>query len=197
MTPIFARFKATEVALHSLRASLVQYKSINVTVEMEKKNRRLRPLGLPAHANDRMLEGLFLQVVTIVESYLDALSYYRLLHSPNVPDDVRDQVDQFFSDTTRSWKNRERAYKRYHSFDLATCVRFGDYKAATVIRNCIAHGLGELTSLQRTDKSLVANAQVLDVAVTGNRMLFGRDTFGLLFAICEELILQVDNDFPD
>ena len=118
------------------------------------------------------------------------------MHSSSIPQQTKASLDANFSDMTMSWKKREYAFNLHHAFDLSSCVCYPEYKAATVVRNCIAHGLGELTAIQRKDRSLVSTAQLLDVKVAGNRMTFGNQTFAVLFSICERFILDVDARFP-
>lgn len=116
-------------------------------------------------------ETAILRIVSVIEAFVDALSMHRmgkLVDSGDVV--VARMLREFELSSTTSWQNRHDSYKTYHGVSLKSLSGWQAVIAGIEVRNCIAHGLGNLTAQQRSKSGLATTVKPLDVIVGGNRM---------------------------
>jgi hypothetical protein len=138
-------------------------------------------------------EAALLRLVSITESFLDALSLQAISGAVDarVPI-VGKLVEEFEMSATSSWPKREEAFKNYHGVLLTACAGYKDVQAAIQVRNCIAHGLGRLTPRQRRNRGLPSQVSSLNVAVGSGRMHLGDSTISITGQACGSFIRAVD-----
>ncbi|GAA5152509.1 hypothetical protein GCM10023340_32960 [Nocardioides marinquilinus] len=91
-----------------------------------------------------------------------------------------------------TWPARKKHYTLYHGFSLESCDGWRPVEAGIDLRNCLAHGLGNLTDLLLKDESLGARMKELDVVVSGNRMHFARSTVPTLVIACRKFVRSLE-----
>jgi hypothetical protein len=91
-----------------------------------------------------------------------------------------------------TWPARVRHYKNEHAIDLEACDGWGQVKAGIDLRNCLAHGLGNLTEILLTEESLGNRMKHIDVSVGGNRMHLTMATVPKLASGCRRFVLDIE-----
>jgi hypothetical protein len=143
---------------------------------------RLGQLGGPQADELWRLETAILRMVSTVEAYTDAASkyYFNVLSLP-------------LPEMPPSWPGRKKYYKKEHSIDLEACTAWGQVSAGINLRNCLAHGLGNLTEKLIKEESLGKQMAVIDVTVSGNRMHTAVGTVPQLASGCRRFILDLES----
>lgn len=128
-------------------------------------------------------ETAVLRLISTVEAYADAASQSfftkKSLISPRSP---------------RAWSERLKHYKNEHTIDLKACDGWEQVEAGIDLRNCLAHGLGNLTVVLLSEKSLGKRMQLIDVSVGGNRMHSTVETVPKLASGCRRLVLDIEKE---
>jgi len=139
-------------------------------------------------------ETAFLRLVSIVEAYVDLISMSRIsrtvdLTTPLMPLLVAD----FEIASTANWEERFKAFERYHGLAIKSLAGWEMVAAGIEVRNCLAHGLGQLTARQRTKTSLAAKVSIVDVAVASNQMHLSATSVTKLADACVNFVQALDS----
>lgn len=128
-------------------------------------------------------ETAVLRLVSTVEAYTDAASKLfftkKSLPSPKSP---------------FTWPERLKRYKNEHAIDLKACDGWGEVEAGINLRNCLLHGLGNLTEVLLAEEFLGKRMKSIDVSVGGNRMRSTVDTVPKLASGCRRLVLDIEKE---
>jgi hypothetical protein len=128
-------------------------------------------------------ETAVLRLISTVEAYTDAASKLfftkKSLSRPKLP---------------FSWPGRIKYYKEEHAIDLKACDGWGEVEAGIDLRNCLAHGLGNLTEVLLSEKFLGKRMDLIDVSVGGNRMHSTVETVPKLASGCRCLVLDIERE---
>lgn len=126
-------------------------------------------------------EAAVLRIISTVEAYTDAAS------------------EEFFAKrgslapkTPMTWKARAKHYTNHHQIDLHACDGWPEVDAGVALRNCLAHGLGNLTQLLMSEGSLGMKMLLIDVTVGGNRMHTTDATVPKLASACRRFVMDVE-----
>jgi hypothetical protein len=126
-------------------------------------------------------ETAVLRLISTVEAYTEAASKYffskKSLATPKPP---------------LTWRSRIKYYKDEHSIDLETCDGWAEVEPGIDLRNCLAHGLGNLTDLLLSESHLGKRMESIDVIVGGNRMHTTRSTVPKLASGCRRFVLAIE-----
>jgi len=126
-------------------------------------------------------ETAVLRLISTVEAYTDAASKFYFTKKcstlPKMP---------------FTWPDRIKYYKNKHAIDLEKCDGWGQVKAGIDLRNCLAHGLGNLTEILLSEESLGSRMKLIDVSVGGNRMHSTMQTVPKLASGCRHLVLDIE-----
>jgi hypothetical protein len=190
-----ARYELTEGTMVSLRYALDEVRR-SAANSRSVGNGRVRGRWPSPRSNRWFLESGLVRMVTIVESYVDAMSLHRLTTSPNVSSATKGSREQIFLESTKSWAKRQAVYFTHHQLDLYSCNGFKGFKCATTVRNSIAHGLGKLTSMQIKEPLLVNDCAVVGVHVGSGRVHVTCDSLELVAGFCESFVLELDQKMP-
>ncbi|MCX2954471.1 hypothetical protein [Lentzea sp. NEAU-D7] len=126
-------------------------------------------------------ETAVLRLISTVEAYANAASEFFFfsqgLPAPKMP---------------FTWPARIRHYANEHSIDLEACDSWKQVKAGIDLRNCLAHGLGNLTDLLTADQALGSQMKHIDVNIGGNRMHTTNATVPKLSQGCRQFVLWLE-----
>jgi hypothetical protein len=127
-------------------------------------------------------ETAVLRLISTVEAYTEAASKYfftkKVLPVPKPP---------------FTWPQRIKYYRREHAFDLSGCDGWAQVEAGIDLRNCLAHGLGNLTEILLSEPLLGKRMKVIDVVVGGNRMHPTLETVHKLALGCRRFVLDIES----
>jgi hypothetical protein len=138
-------------------------------------------------------ETAILRLVSVIEAFVDALSMHRMGKLVDSGDAVvARMLREFELSSSISWQNRHDTYRAYHGISLPSQSGWQAVKAGIEVRNCIAHGLGNLTAQQRSKSNLASVLKPLDVTVGGNRMHITEHTIPTLGMRCRGFVTEVD-----
>lgn len=93
-----------------------------------------------------------------------------------------------------TWKERIKHYKNKHAIDLKERNGWAQVEAGIDLRNCLAHGLGNLTELLLSQEALGARMKYIDVSVGGNRLHSTMMTVPKLAAGCRSFIIDLERE---
>lgn len=142
---------------------------------------RLGHLGGAAVDVQWQIETAVLRLVSTVEAYVNAVSeHFLTMKSQPMPK------------PPFTWPQRVDYYTTVHAIDLKACAGWDFVGAGISLRNCVAHGLGNLTDLLLHDKDLGKKVGAIDVLVSGNRMHCTPTTVPQLASGCRALVLDVE-----
>jgi hypothetical protein len=119
------------------------------------------------------MEAAMLRLVSIIEAYVDAVSMFRMglvVDGSHVL--VAKMLEDFEVGSSSTWRQRHDSYEGYHKFSLRSRAGWDVVSASIEVRNCLAHGLGNLTAQQRGKTALPATVGRIGVTVGSNRMHF-------------------------
>jgi hypothetical protein len=126
-------------------------------------------------------ETAVLRLISTVEAYTNAASALfftkKSLTSPEPP---------------LTWPQRIKHYKKKHTIDLEARDGWHQVQAGIDLRNCLAHGLGNLTELLLCKEELGVGMEHIDVSVSGNRMHPTMTTVPKLAAGCRSFVLAIE-----
>lgn len=142
-------------------------------------------------------QAAIMRIVTIVETYLDALSRELLgehvgSHSPTT--DL--MVEDIALGATNTWTSREDIYRRYHRLKLRDLAGWKAIQAAVQIRNASAHGLGQLTQRQIGDQNIRTLLDQVDATIVDGRIHLGDESLIKIRTVAREFMNAVDAAFP-
>lgn len=185
----YPKFAMTESAL---KASISILKAHNSSRTNRNVAGRIRGVqGESAFQLDE--EYAVLRLVSIVEAFLDALSYAivskHFAKSLPIPLEL---LAEWEINSTSSWTKRTEAYKNLHGVSLKNMACHAEVQAAIQVRNCIAHGLGRLTARQRSSSTLARDLATIDVHVGGGRIRISSSTVETLAKVVACFIRDVD-----
>jgi hypothetical protein len=144
---------------------------------------RLGQLG--GTTTDELLrrETAVLRLISTVEAYTDTASRFfwtkKSLTPPKLP---------------FTWPQRLKYYNKEHTIDLAACDGWAQVEAGIDLRNCLAHGLGNLTEVLLAKKFLGKRMEFIDVSIGGNRMHSTVETVPKLASGCRRLVLDIEKE---
>lgn len=156
---------------------------ITEKVPTERRLTGRRPAKLGGTITDQALrrETAVLRLISTVEAYAnDASELYftkKSLPSPSAP---------------FSWPKRVDHYNKQHAIDLKACDGWEQVDAGIALRNCLAHGLGNLTQLLLAKQGLGNRMKHIDVSVGGGRMHTTMTTVPKLASGCRRFVLEVE-----
>lgn len=181
-----ARYQISESALVAILESQQIYSSVSA-------GSRARRVAREQKSQMTLQESGILRVVSITEAFMDGLSRQTLI--PNI--DERNQFqaaifEQFEINSSANWPSRLTVYKDKHGIKWKDCPGHRQFDAAIQLRNCIAHGLGQLTPRQQRDSGLGKQMSLVDVRVGGARMHISNSTLPLVSGLCSSLIRHID-----
>ncbi|UYM06330.1 hypothetical protein [Solicola gregarius] len=138
-------------------------------------------------------ETAIVRLVSIIEAYVDAVSMHRM---DNLVDSRKSLVSLLVQDfelaSSGSWQDRHDAYHDYHGLSLRSLGGWGDIKAGVEVRNCLLHGLGNLTAKQRGQTKLAASVKSIGVTIGSNRMHLSAATVPKVAAGCDLFVKNLD-----
>lgn len=141
-------------------------------------------------------EASFLRLLSITESYVDALSEEWFSSNVDISIDIlRRMVVEIDSSASRTWRAREDAYRIHHDVKLHKCPHYKLLMIAAQVRNCFTHGLGRLTVRQLGNPNLVQDVAKLDVSIGNGRMHFGPATMQEAARVCRAFVKELDERF--
>lgn len=91
-----------------------------------------------------------------------------------------------------SWPPRKKHYRDEHSIDLELLDGWQLVDAGIDLRNCVAHGLGNITEKQLGDLKLGVKARSIDVSIAGGRLHSTGATVPLLANACRRFVLDLE-----
>lgn len=190
------RFALTESALR-----LIRHAEIKLAGRPPRYSQRPRiiqgPFNVTTNPQQWRQEATFLRLISITESYVDAISVSLLSQSVDMSLAVLSRmVEDIELSSSGNWPARQSAFQLHHQLKLSSCARWGDLQAAIQVRNCLAHGLGRLTAKQRKNIGLANQLAVLDVAIGAGRMYFGTLTVSTTAAVCTAFVSDIDAKLP-
>jgi len=135
------------------------------------------PFGKSTLPSHWLPEVALLRMVSIVEAYVDVISMHRMDALVSGTDRIsRMLLSDFEISSTASWDERHSAFERYHGFGLRSEPHWQQVAAGIEVRNCLAHGLGNLTARQRAKTGIAQKIAVIDVTVASNQMQLSKST---------------------
>jgi hypothetical protein len=93
-----------------------------------------------------------------------------------------------------TWPQRVAHYKKQHAIDLKALDGWDQVEAGIDLRNCLAHGLGNLTELLLSEENLGNRMKHIDVSVSGSRMQPAMTTVPKLAAGCRSFVLDIEKE---
>lgn len=142
---------------------------------------RVGQLGGALADEEWLRETAVLRLISTVETYVNAATAqaHTLKSLPK-------QKPPF------NWGARLKLYDQAHSIDLSNLNGWQRVHAGIALRNCLAHGLGNLTELLRGEERLGDRMKPIEVTVAGNRMHMTVNTVSILAQGCRDFISQLD-----
>lgn len=190
MTP---RLALTEAAVRLVRHAAVDIP--NQGALARPPGRVLRnALGASTDPGVWLMEAALLRLISIIEAYVDAVSMFRMglvVDSSQVL--VAKMLEDFEVGSSSTWQQRHDSYENYHKFSLRSRAGWGVVSAGIEVRNCLAHGLGNLTAQQRGKTGLPATVAQIGVTVGSNRMHLGGTTISTIGRGCNDFVRDVDS----
>jgi hypothetical protein len=163
------------------------------TVSPRAGRARTTSAGYSTDPRDWLRETALLRLMSIIEAYVDAVSMHRM---GKVLDQrqmlVSLMVGDFELASSGTWQDRHDSYERYHGFTLRSRDRWEAINAGIEVRNCLMHGMGNLTAKQRTQTKLATVVKVLEVTIGSNRMYMSAATVPKLADACTAFVKHVD-----
>lgn len=142
---------------------------------------RLGQLGGTMADEFWLRETAVLRLISTVEAYTNAASelFFTKQASP-------------LPQPPFTWPQRIKHYRNKHSIDLKALDGWDQVEAGIDLRNCLAHGLGNLTDLLLSEEALGVRMRHIDVSVSGNRMHPTMTTVPKLAAGCRSFVLDIE-----
>lgn len=187
-----------KLALTDAAARLIRH----ATTDIPEQGAQTRPpgrilrnaLGASTDPGQWLMEAALLRLISIIEAYVDAVSMFRMglvVDSSQVL--VARMLEDFEKGSSGTWQQRHDSYESYHKFSLKSRSGWGAVSAGIEVRNCLAHGLGNLTAQQRGKTNLPAAVSQIGVTVGSNRMHLSATTIHTLGSGCDEFIRDIDS----
>ena len=137
-------------------------------------------------------ESCYLRLVSIAEAYVDVVSSDLLraeyARSGSLVQSLIEAAEISFS---RGWQDREKAFQDHFGIRITKFPTHKDLKCATDVRNAIAHGVGRLTSRQRTANTR-ARMESIGVIVRDNHVVLSADSVRACRDICAAFMRELD-----
>lgn len=191
MTP---RLALTEAAIRLVRHAATDIPT-QAAVALPPGRVLRNALGASTDPRDWLMEAALLRLVSIIEAYVDAVSMFRMglvVDSSHVL--VARMLEDFEVGSSSTWQQRHDSYTAYHKFSLKSRAGWDVVSAGIEVRNCLAHGLGNLTAKQRTKTGLPTAVSRINVTVGSNRMHLSATTVPTLGRGCDDFVRDVDRD---
>lgn len=189
MTPKLA---LTEAAIRLIRHAAMDIP--NQAAATRPPGRVLRnALGASTDPGAWLMEAALLRLVSVIEAYVDAVSMFRMglvVDSSHVL--VAKMLEDFEVGSSSTWQQRHDSYEGYHGFSLRSRTGWDVVSASIEVRNCLAHGLGNLTAQQRGRTALPATVSRISVTVGSNRMHLSATTVATVGRGCDDFVRDVD-----
>lgn len=150
-------------------------------------------LGASTDPSVWLREAALLRLVSVIEAYVDAVSMFRMglvVDSSHVL--VAKMLEDFEVGSSSTWQQRHDSYEGYHKFSLRSRAGWQVVSASIEVRNCLAHGLGNLTAKQRGKTTLPTTVGVIAVSVGSNRMHLGATTVATVGRGCDDFVRDID-----
>jgi hypothetical protein len=136
-------------------------------------------------------QGILLRMLSITESYCaDHLLEVAEVAVEPAASEVRARIwDQSSIGAISTWSGIQDSYKRWFSIR----PNWNDLNRLVEVRNSIAHGLGELTRMQRTKRvSTVDKIKAAGIRLDGNRIVLEESDLDQAKRHCVALITEID-----
>lgn len=144
---------------------------------------RVGQLGGATAADEWRRETAVLRLIAAVEAYTNSASAFlfaqQVLPAPKEP---------------FTWPQRKVYFKKNHTIELIMLSGWDEVEAGIDLRNCLAHGLGNLTELLVTEKELGTRMRRISVNVGGNRLHTTVETVPILADACQEYVLALERE---
>jgi len=108
---------------------------------------------------------------------------------------VRRLVENAELRASTTWQERRDAFSGYHNIRLGELARWSELDAGIEVRNAIAHGLGELTPLQRKGAAARKIGQI-GVSLSDGRVLITDKSLQHCRDVCIAFIRSLDAAMP-
>jgi hypothetical protein len=135
-------------------------------------------------------------MISVVEAYVDIVSASLFRESaPTTHDLVRRLVENAELRASATWHERKEAFETYHRIRLSEFVHWSELDAGIEARNAIAHGLGQLTTRQRSGK-IVSKLSQIGVAVHDGSVVITDTSLRRCRDVCIEFVRHLDTELP-
>ncbi|MFB4314753.1 hypothetical protein [Actinomadura sp. 21ATH] len=131
-------------------------------------------------------ETAILRLISTIEAYTNAASALFFTKTSSPP-----------PKSPFTWPQRHKHYNNKHGIVLKTLSGWERVNAGIALRNCLAHGLGNLTEILLSEERLGIRMKCIDVSVSGNRMHPTMTTVPKLAAGCRSFVLDIEKKFVD
>ena len=186
---------AARLALSEAAIALIRHAESNNASGLPMPRPRILTNAMGASTDPAawLREAALIRLVSVIEAYVDAVSMYRMnaVIGAGAPL-VSLLVGDFERASNGSWGDRHDAYKRYHGISLRSLSGWQPINAGIHVRNCLLHGLGNLTARQRDMTTLAVSLKLIDVTIGGNRMHLSGSTVAKVAAGCEHFVGALD-----
>ncbi len=143
-------------------------------------------------------QGWLLRLISVVEAYVDSLSYELLIAASPAPGTLfRRLVDDAVLRSASTWQERRDAFAALHDVGLGSLPRWSELDAGIEVRNSIAHGLGRLTFKQRPKvANLTSKFGQLGVRLSDGRLVISEQALRRGLDVCLEFVEALDQAVP-
>lgn len=142
---------------------------------------------------DVTCQATILRLFSTIEAYVDALNRDLLQEAIDLatpqPHVVLEEL-QFHS--SRNWSERQKAFRRVHGVRLSRQCSWKEIEATREVRNCIAHGLGQLTAPQLRNQNIGRKLEFIKIRVSGGRLVITDESVWAVVQACSKFIRSVD-----
>ncbi|MPZ51780.1 MAG: hypothetical protein GEU79_03440 [Acidimicrobiia bacterium] len=136
----------------------------------------------------------YLRMVGLVEAFTDSV-YQSLVESAASASSevVTRALDEHLVASSLSWRNRREAFQHIHGILLPRSPRWKDLEGGVlVVRNAIAHGLGELTRKQRRKTDIYQRLRQINVRLIDGQVRLEEDSLRVCAEISRSYIEWLD-----
>jgi hypothetical protein len=186
-----SKFELTDSALRLIIHAEHDIAATNLATSAERIT--ASSFGVPNSPEHWRRELALLRIVSTIEAYVDAVSNIRMRRLTSDANKLTSRlVDDFEVSSGKTWSDRHETYVNYHGFSLKSCNGWNGVSAGIEVRNCLVHGLGNLTAQQRGKANLGQLVRAIDVTVGGNRMHLTARTIPKFARGCTLFVRSVD-----
>jgi hypothetical protein len=144
-------------------------------------------------ATDVLIHGFFLRSITVAEAFVDAVVQQRA-RGVLLPDSGQALalLQTYTENASRSWPNRNSAFKDLLGFALTESGSWARLRAATDVRNSIVHSLGALNTRQLRSQTLHNKVAKVGGSVRGQHIHLSEQSSLIVWTTCRSFIRDID-----